>query len=141
MAIALIIGTGLLIIVPILLAYDYLDRISAIITVLAFAMSPMIYFVKKWHDAMEAKGRTSENLHVELGDTRHAFEKNLSITVVGDKGFCFINRFFSHDFYDSLIFSGKIEFLRSDILLPLQNVYQVIKDHNRGGGESPQDRA
>ena len=41
-----------------------------------------------------------------------------------------MNRALNHDFYDSLIFSGKINFLKSDLQQPIQDIFQRIKDHN-----------
>ena len=42
----------------------------------------------------------------------------------------FMNRALNHDFYDSLIFSGKINFLPTTIQQPAQDTFQKIKDHN-----------
>lgn len=36
----------------------------------------------------------------------------------------------NHDFYDSLVFSGKINFLPTIIQQKTQDVFQLIKDHN-----------
>ncbi len=42
-----------------------------------------------------------------------------------------MNRRLNHDFYDSLIFSGNIKFLKSDLQQPLQDIFQFIKIHNK----------
>lgn len=42
----------------------------------------------------------------------------------------FMNRMFNHDFYDSLVSSGKINFVDRSIQQPLQNVFHYIRDHN-----------
>ena len=36
----------------------------------------------------------------------------------------------NHDFYDSLIFSGKINFLRPELQQQVQNIFHQIKTHN-----------
>ena len=41
-----------------------------------------------------------------------------------------MNRMLNHDFYDSLVFSGKINFLTTDIRQKTQDMFQLIKDHN-----------
>ena len=41
-----------------------------------------------------------------------------------------MNRFFNHDFYDSLIFSGKINFLEPDLQQQIQNIFHMIRQHN-----------
>ena len=47
----------------------------------------------------------------------------------GEK-YYFVNRMLNHDFYDSLVFSGKINFLPTRIQQQTQDVFQLIKDHN-----------
>lgn len=36
----------------------------------------------------------------------------------------------NHDFYDSLVFSGRINFLPTPIQQQTQDIFQKIKDHN-----------
>ena len=42
----------------------------------------------------------------------------------------FMNRMFNHDFYDSLAFSGKINFVKPELQQRVQDVFYHIKDHN-----------
>ena len=48
----------------------------------------------------------------------------------GGKKYLFINRMLNHDFYDSLVFSGKINFLPTELQQKTQDIFQMIKDHN-----------
>lgn len=41
-----------------------------------------------------------------------------------------MSRIFNHDFYDSLVSSGKINFVDRSIQQPIQDVYHHIRDHN-----------
>ena len=41
-----------------------------------------------------------------------------------------MNRILNHDFYDSLVFSGKINFLKPDLQQQIQNIFNQIKTHN-----------
>ena len=42
----------------------------------------------------------------------------------------FMNRILNHDFYDSLISSGKINFLEPDLQRLVQDIFKRIKTHN-----------
>lgn len=116
--------------------YEHLGEIALMITIVSLAMSPIIYFAKGYYNASNERRRASKNLYVELDDTMGALDsdklgEDFVMVEIGNNKFQFMNRFFNHDFYDSLINSGKIGFLRSDILQRLQDVFQIIKDHNR----------
>ena len=52
------------------------------------------------------------------------------VSLPNNKEVYFMNRSLNHDFYDSLVFSGKINFLPPDIQQPIQDTFQKIKDHN-----------
>lgn len=40
------------------------------------------------------------------------------------------NKFLNHDVYDSLVNSGKINFLRYKLQQQVQNIFKMIKQHN-----------
>ena len=74
---------------------------------------------RKLAEAME-KRRTSKNLYGELFDTLSAikgdtFPKDLIDVKFNSRILTFTNRFLNHDIYDSLIFSGGIKFLDSEL--------------------------
>lgn len=54
----------------------------------------------------------------------------LSFTGEDKKEYFFMNRTLNHDFYDSLIFSGRINFLRPELQQRVQNIFRQIKTHN-----------
>ena len=43
----------------------------------------------------------------------------------------FVNRDLNHDFYDSLIFSGQINFLDHELQQKVQDTFKRIKNHNK----------
>ncbi len=56
---------------------------------------------------------------------------NSAISFVQDKEEIFyMRRIFNHDYYDSLIFSGRLDEIASDLIQPLQDIYISIKGHN-----------
>ena len=139
---------------------EILGKWASIVTILSLVGAPIAYFVKqddrekekeiekererklaeamererKLAEAMERR-RTSKNLYGELFDTLSAikggtFPKDLIDVNIGSKTFTFTNRFLNHDIYDSLIFSGGIKFLDSELLQKTQNIFNMIKNHN-----------
>lgn len=109
---------------------------APIYAILGFVGALTVYFVKKGYDEGGERKRISENLHAELEDTIDALDfKRHEGDVTGLKGdggmFPFMNRMFNHDVYGSMIHSGKIGILKSDMQQSLQDVFQTIKDHNR----------
>ena len=106
-------------------------------------MSPLIYFRQKrdsekkiLNDEEREIKRASSNICRELLNTfdaldrtKHPDESKSFKTDTGKEIF-FMNRIFNHDFYDSLIFSGKINFLEPELQQPLQDIFRMIKEHN-----------
>lgn len=85
----------------------------------------------------DERRRISRNLYGKLTDTldtlelRHGKEaESLYEVNVGDKEdketYLFTNRFFNHDVYDSLVRSGKINFLKYELQQQVQNVFTMI---------------
>ena len=139
---------------------EILGKWASIVTILSLVGAPIAYFVKqderekekemekererklaeamererKLAEAMERR-RTSKNLYGELFDTLSAikgdtFPRDLIDVDFGGKTFTFTNRFLNHDIYDSLIFSGGIKFLDSELHQKTQNIFNMIKNHN-----------
>ena len=100
-------------------------------------MPPGIYFWKKWQDSRNERSRATKNLHTELDDALDGLNERKhtgdlkKVDLPNDREAYFMNRVFNYDFYDSLVFSGKINFLPPEIQQPVQDTFQKIKDHNR----------
>lgn len=114
---------------------EFLSKWASIVTMTSLGLSPAIYFLKKWMDSRDERFRASKNLHIELNDALNVLNEkrhnNLKGVKLPDgKEILFINRMFNHDFYDSMIFSGKINFLSPNIQQFIQNTFQKIKAHN-----------
>ncbi len=113
-----------------------LTNLAAVVTILSLGISSILYFVKRWHDTSTEKRRASKNLYTELDDALDGLDEkiytnDLRKIKLNDKDYAyFMNRRLNHDFYDSLIFSGKINFLKSELQQSVQDIFQIIKDHN-----------
>ena len=112
-----------------------LGKVAAIVTILSLVITPVLYFVKRWYESQAERRRVSQNFYLELGDTRDVLdtEKSGDLRVVrlsSDETVYFMNRKLNHDFYDSLVFSGKINFVKPELQQRVQDVFHHIKDHN-----------
>lgn len=118
-----------------------LTNLSSLVTIVLLLIAPIVYFVKQRQKEREAiqsetneRSRASKNLCIELNDTLDGLNaekySDLKKVTMGNSEFYFMNRALNHDFYDSLISSGKITYLNSDLLQHLQDTFQRIKDHN-----------
>ncbi len=108
---------------------------ASLVTIISLAVAPVVYFVQKWYGGSSERKRASKNLFVELNDaldgldeTKHTDLKK--VTLQDGSEVYFINRALNHDFYDSLISSGNINFLKPELQQPIQDIFQRIKDHN-----------
>ena len=115
---------------------SFFDRLAPFMTSISVALAPFVYFLKTKHNENSERTRASQNLYTELDNTLTALDEKVypdNFKMVefedGEKYF-FINRMLNHDFYDSLVFSGKINFLPTKIQQQTQDVFQLIKDHN-----------
>ena len=105
--------------------------------ILTIAVSAILYFSHKKTET----ATTAENLYRELEDTLAGLDEeifpndfyNTSIKdrTGGSRAVCFMNRKFSHDSYDSLIYSGRINFLDPPLQQRVQNTFKRIKTHNK----------
>lgn len=116
------------------LDYANVSKVASILTVGSLIFAPLWYFIKKNRDETEARKRAAGNLASELEDTLYALNpknhNDLFQTKTQDGSAYFINRIFNHDFYDSLISSGQINFVDRHLQQPVQDVYHHIRDHN-----------
>lgn len=115
---------------------------SAIATIVGTIVAIIVTSIAYWKFLTEKnaeKRRASENLYTELKDALAALDDdNLKNWIYVDikrekestKRLYFVNRIFNHDFYDSLIFSGKLTFLEPTIPQPIQDIFRQIKTHN-----------
>jgi len=118
-----------------LMGEDALGNWASLVTIVSLGIAPIAYFVQRWHSDKSERKRASKNLYVELNDALDGLDEtkhpNLKKVILPDKTeVYFMNRALNHDFYDSLISSGKINFLNSELQQPLQDTFQRIKDHN-----------
>ena len=111
----------------------------SLITILSIVGAPIAYFLNQNSKEKERKtenekerNRPSKNLFTELNDTLEALNGSEYLTKIkiNDNEFYFVRNTLNHDFYDSLINSGKINFLKSELQQPIQDIFQRIKDHN-----------
>ncbi len=143
MNINLIVGIIILVIVVAIVAVFYvthtlnlekeISTITSIVTIGSLIIAPLWYFIKRNSREKSEKKRISINLYYEL---EYIFEllnskelKNHIITNEGKK-IHFINAFFNHDVYDSLVISGQFNFLEYDLQQPIQSIFKSIKFHN-----------
>ena len=112
-----------------------LGSMVAVATILTVLVSAYKHFKDKNNEKM----RASQNLHLELDDTLRSLDYDKSpedfcrVDAHGraEKKFLyFMSKFLNHDFYDSLISSGRINFLEPALQQPMQNIYKRIKMHN-----------
>lgn len=86
---------------------------------------------------MDERTRVSKNLYGELKDTLNTLEwrrnedkdPGMEVKIDGQR-YTFTNQFLNRDVYDSLIRSGKINFLKYELQQQVQNIFTMIKRHN-----------
>lgn len=123
---------------------EFISKWASLITILSVIGVPIAYFSnqnkkeqERKQEGIDERNRASSNLHRELQDTIEALdrainkENALSFIKTDGKEVFFMNRTLNHDFYDSLIFSGKINFLRPELQQQIQNIFRQIKTHNK----------
>lgn len=110
---------------------------ASVATILTVAVSAIKYFRNKKAE----ESRASENLYLELRDVLDGlnvdkFPENFCEAGIDDytgkkKKVCFMARTLNHDFYDSLIYSGGINFLDPALQQQVQDAFKRIKTHNK----------
>ena len=105
-------------------------------TIAAITVSAIKYF--RYKNAETA--RASENLYLELKDTLRSLDEEFSEDVyhtsIKDhagsyRTVYFTARSLNHDFYDSLVYSGRINFLDPSLQQRVQDSFKLIKAHNK----------
>ena len=115
---------------------EYLGKWASVITIISIGIAPAWYFWTKYQNEKDKRTQASKNLHTELIDTLESldrvkyFDDADSFHTDDNREIFYMNRNFNHDFYDSLIFSGKINFLRPELQQQVQNIFNQIKTHN-----------
>ncbi len=113
-----------------------LSIVASWVTILSLAAAPPVYFIQRWHNHRSETKRASNNLCRELQDTFEGLnmeiykQDSICFTIPNGQSFFYMNRTLNHDFYDSLVFSGKINFLQPELQQPIQNIFNQIKTHN-----------
>ena len=117
--------------------YPWIGLAASIATIATVLGSAIKYF----RDKNAETTRASENLYLELEDAltsldAKGFPDDVYNTKIkdldgGEKKVYFMARSLNHDFYDSLICSGKINFLDPSLQQPIQDIFKRIKMHNR----------
>ena len=115
----------------------WISLAASLATIITVLFSAGKYFSSKNAE----KALTSENLYLELGDTLTSLDSskfsddfyNVDITdrSGNHRTAYFMGRSLNHDFYDSLIYSGKINFLDPLLQQRVQDIFKRIKTHNR----------
>lgn len=122
---------------------EFLGKWASLVTILSLVGIPFAYFAnqdkkdkEKKQDAKDERTRASRNLYGELKDALDALdddkhqEDSTKVSIKGKKDVYFMNRFMNHDVYDSLISSGKINFLKYELQQEVQDIFKQIKYHN-----------
>ena len=112
----------------------YVERLTIAATALSLILAPVIYFLQKAHDRRDERGRASSSLYLELDDALNGLDErkhdDLLMVETKNRNVYFMNRLLNHGFYDSLISSGKITFIRPELHQPIQDTFQHIIGRN-----------
>lgn len=112
-----------------------LDEWASLVTLFSLGIAPLWYLLRKELDRRSEITTISTGLYIELADARDGlnYDKHDDLKAVnladGTK-IRFMNRMFNHDIYDSLIHSGRINAIKAEFQQQVQDVFQLIKDHN-----------
>ena len=116
--------------------YGLLSAIGSVAT----ASTVAIAIVKYVRSRDNEKKRASRNLYLELDnildglDDKKYKDDFYNVRVSDRDGedmtVYFMNRRLNHDFYDSLLYSGMINFLEPDIQQAIQDTFKRVKMHN-----------
>lgn len=122
---------------------EFLNKWASAIAILSLVGVPIAYFSNQDKKEKERKQKeidernlASRNLYGELQDAQDSLdrakypEEACSFKIEGDGEVFFMNRDLNHDFYDSMIFSGRINFLKHELQQKVQDVFKRIKTHN-----------
>lgn len=110
---------------------------ASVATIIAVVISSHKYFAQKNIET----ARASQNLYLELKNTllsldpvnhpAEFYHAHITDLDGNNKTAYFMGRSLNHDFYDSLIYSGKINFLDPALQQRVQDIFKRIKLHNQ----------
>ncbi len=116
---------------------------AAIGTLIALVIAPVKYFndvrIREKERRQKEKdelSRITRNLYGELNDGKEGLDEKIYqndlkvMKMQGKNDVYFMNRFLNHDIYDSLVNSGQINFLTYELQQEMQNIFNMIKNHN-----------
>ena len=114
---------------------DCLGELASLVTLFTLGVAPLWYLLRKAMDRRDELATISSGLYLELADARDGLDVDkhgdLWVAKLADGTHAyFMNRMFNHDMYDSLIHSGRINAVRAELQQQIQDVFQLIKDHN-----------
>ena len=118
-----------------MLGDEQIVKWTSIITIVSVILSPAVYFWKRYQDMKDEQDRVSRNLYEELNDALDGlddekYQINMVKITYKNKDYYFMNRDLNHDIYDSLVSSGKINFLPYKVQQTIQDIFKRIKQHN-----------
>lgn len=114
---------------------DCLAEWASIVTLFSLGIAPLWYLLRREMDRRTEMATVSTGLYLELADAHDGLDEDKHHDLIaarmsdGTSAF-FMNRMFNHDMYDSLIHSGRINAVRAEFQQQVQDVFQLIKDHN-----------
>ncbi len=119
---------------------EFLSKWVAAVTIISVPGALAAYFGKLGEKDRELRRQAeyekkmiSNNLRWEVRDTLNILKTTDDYweASFGEKSIKLTNRFFNHDIYDGLVFSGKIGFLSNDLQQKTQNIFRRVKSHNQ----------
>ena len=114
---------------------DALAEWASFVAIVSLAVAPLWYLLKRETDRRGEAATVSSSLYTELADAldgpvggRHA---DLLAVRTGDGAHArFVNLMFNHDICGSPIHSGGINAVRAEHQQHVQDMFQLVKDHN-----------
>lgn len=104
-------------------------------TLFSLGIAPLWYLLRKEMSRRSEIATITTGLYLELADARDGLDDDKhgdlkAVNLADGTKIRFMNRMFSHDIYDSLIYSGRINAVKAEFQQQIQDVFQLIKDHN-----------
>ena len=114
---------------------DCLAEWASFVTIVSLVVAPLWYLLKRETDRRGEVETISSSLYMELADARDGLDDDgradlRAVRLQDGTQVRFTNLLFNHDIYDSLIHSGRINAIRAEHQQQVQDVFQLVKDHN-----------
>lgn len=127
------------------LGSPYFDQVAAAATAIGVVGAPAAWAIKRWWNGRQIKKTVAKGLCAELEDTVRALgetsrHRQLEKTIIDPESMSAIKTckkihctltFLNHDAYDSFLYSGHLMALDAGLVQEVQNVYQLVKYHNK----------